>query len=47
MFWNHVLRYRADAGARALGQAPVTAGGAYTLVKFRDEFLFQYMNCRA
>jgi hypothetical protein len=39
-----VLRYRADAGARAFGQAPVTAGGAYTLVKFKDEFLFQYMN---
>ncbi len=44
VFWNHVLRYRADAGARAFGQAPVTAGGDYTLVKFKDEFLFQYMN---
>lgn len=44
VFWNHVLRYRADAGARAFGQAPVTASGTYTLVKFKDEFLFQYMN---
>jgi hypothetical protein len=44
VFWNHVLRYRADAGARWFGQAPVTAGGTYTLVKFHDEFLFQYMN---
>ncbi len=44
VFWNHVLRYRADAGARAFGQAPVTANGSYTLVKFKDEFLFQYMN---
>ncbi len=43
VFWNHVLRYRADAGARGFGQAPVTASGAYTLVKFKDEVLFQYM----
>lgn len=42
VFWNHVLRYRADAALRTIGQAPVTAGGSYTLVKFRDEFLFQY-----
>jgi hypothetical protein len=44
VFWNHVLRYRADTGARSFGQAPVTASGAYTLVKFKDEFLFRYMN---
>ncbi len=42
VFWNHVLRYRADAAQRTIGQAPVTASGSYTLVKFRDEFLFQY-----
>jgi hypothetical protein len=42
VFWNHVLRYRADTAQRQIGQAPVTAGGTYTLVKFRDEFLFQY-----
>ena len=42
VFWNHVLRYRADAAVRTIGQAPVTASGDYTLVKFRDEFLFQY-----
>ncbi|MBX5461063.1 MAG: DUF1329 domain-containing protein [Steroidobacteraceae bacterium] len=42
VFWNHVLRYRADTAQRSFGQAPVTASGAYTLVKFRDEFLFQY-----
>jgi len=42
VFWNHVLRYRADTAARTIGQAPVTAGGDYTLVKFKDEFLFQY-----
>ncbi|HEV7714568.1 MAG TPA: DUF1329 domain-containing protein [Steroidobacteraceae bacterium] len=44
VFWNHVLRFRADTAMRSIGQAPVTAGGAYTLVKFRDEFLFQYSN---
>lgn len=42
IFWNHVLRYRADAASRTIGQAPVTAGGDYTLVRFKDEFMFQY-----
>jgi Protein of unknown function (DUF1329) len=42
VFWNHVLRYRADTAQRSIGQAAVTAGGGYTPVKFRDEFLFQY-----
>jgi hypothetical protein len=42
VFWNHVLRYRADTASRTIGQAPVTAGGDYTLVRFKDEFLFQY-----
>ena len=42
MFWNHVLRYRADMGARSFGQAPVEAGGSYTLVKFKDDFLLKY-----
>jgi hypothetical protein len=42
VFWNHVLRYRADTAQRFIGQAPMTAGGSYTLVKFHDEFLFQY-----
>jgi hypothetical protein len=42
VFWNHVLRYRATAAARLIGQAPVTAGGSYNLVEFKDEFLFQY-----
>lgn len=42
VFWNHVLRYRADAAMRTIGQAPVTAGGSFTLVRFKDEFLFPY-----
>jgi len=42
VFWNHVLRYRGDAIARLIGQAPVTASGAYTMVKFRDETFVAY-----
>jgi Protein of unknown function (DUF1329) len=42
VFWNHVLRYRADAAQRVIEQAPVFANGAYTLVKFRDEFYVAY-----
>ena len=42
VFWNHVLRFRADTAQRSIGQAAVTASGSYTPVKFRDEFLFQY-----
>jgi hypothetical protein len=43
VFWNHVLRYRGTTAARTIGQAPVTAGGTYNLVEFKDDFLFQYV----
>ncbi len=42
VFWNHVLRYRGDVIARQIGQAPVTASGSYTMVKFRDETMVAY-----
>jgi hypothetical protein len=42
VFWNHILRYRADAAQRIIGQAPMTASGDYTLVKFKDEFYMAY-----
>jgi len=42
VFWNHVLRYRGDAISRNIGQAPVTAGGSYTMVKFKDETFVAY-----
>jgi hypothetical protein len=42
VFWNHVLRYRGDAIARNIGQAPVTANGDYTMVKFKDETMVAY-----
>jgi hypothetical protein len=42
VFWNHVLRYRGDAISRNIGQAPVTAGGSYTMVRFKDETYVAY-----
>ena len=42
VFWNHVLRYRGDVVVRNIGQAPVTASGDYTMVKFRDETMVAY-----
>ncbi|MFO1455122.1 MAG: DUF1329 domain-containing protein [Steroidobacteraceae bacterium] len=42
VFWNHVLRYRGDAISRSIGQAPVTASGSYTMVKFKDETFVAY-----
>jgi Protein of unknown function (DUF1329) len=42
VIWNHITRWRGVAAAPTIGQAPVTAGGSYTLVKFKEEFFFQY-----
>ncbi|TLZ24456.1 MAG: DUF1329 domain-containing protein [Gammaproteobacteria bacterium] len=42
VFWNHVTRYRGLAAGLQVGQAPLTAGGGYTLVNFKEEFYFQY-----
>jgi hypothetical protein len=42
VFWNHVLRYRGDTIVRQIGQAPVTASGSYTMVKFHDETMVAY-----
>ncbi len=38
VIWNHILRYRTVNAQRNIGQAAVTRGGDYTLVKFEDEF---------
>jgi len=40
--WNHILRWRALSAARTIAQAAPTRGGKYTLVRFKDEFYFQY-----
>lgn len=42
VYWNHVTRWRGVAASLQIGQAPVTAGGGYTLVNFKEEFYFQY-----
>jgi hypothetical protein len=42
VFWNHVTRYRGVAAGLTVGQAPMTAGGSYTLVNFREEFYFLF-----
>lgn len=47
VIWNHILRYRTDIAARRIGQAPVTRGGSYTLVKFEDEFNAVYSHAGA
>ena len=40
--WNHLLRYRGETVACVLGQAAVTRGGAYTLVKQSLEIELRY-----
>lgn len=40
--WNSLTRYRGVAAARTIDQAAVERGGGYQLVKFEDEFLFNY-----
>ncbi len=42
VIWNHLLRYRSEVVSRILGQAAVTRGGDYTLVKIVDEGIFVY-----
>ncbi len=43
VIWNHLCRYRGIAASRQFGQAAVERGGGYQLVKFEDEFLFNYV----
>ena len=40
--WNHLLRYRGETASCVIGQAAVTRGGDYTLVKFGIEFELRY-----
>lgn len=42
VIWNHLLRYRGEIAERWIAQAAPTRGGAYTLVKFEDEFNLVY-----
>jgi hypothetical protein len=40
--WNHLLRYRGETIACTIGQAAVTRGGAYTVVKYGLEIEMRY-----
>jgi hypothetical protein len=42
IYWNHVTRWRGLAASLEVGQAPLTAGGSFTLVNFKEEFYFLY-----
>ena len=42
VLWNHLTRFRGVAASRHIDQAAVERGGGYQLVKFEDEFLFNY-----
>jgi len=42
IYWNHVTRWRGLAASLEIGQAPLTASSSFTLVKFKEEFYFQY-----
>jgi len=42
VLWNSLTRYRGVAASRRIDQAAVERGGGYQLVKFEDEFLFNY-----
>lgn len=44
VIWNHIVRYRGETSLRNTGQAPVTRGGDYSLVKLRDESFSIYHN---
>ncbi|HVU32837.1 MAG TPA: DUF1329 domain-containing protein [Opitutaceae bacterium] len=42
VLWNFLCRYRGVAAVRYIDQAAVERSGGYQLVKFEDEFLFNY-----
>ena len=42
VLWNFLTRFRGVAAVRHIDQAAVERGGGYQLVKFEDEFLFNY-----
>jgi hypothetical protein len=42
VLWNSLTRFRGVAATRYIDQAAVERGGGFQLVKFEDEFLFNY-----
>ena len=42
VMWNHLMRYRGEGATRTITQAAPNRRGDYTLVEFKDDFLFNY-----
>jgi hypothetical protein len=42
VIWNHILRFRVEIAERTIGQAAVSRGGDYNLVRLHDETLVGY-----
>lgn len=42
VIWNHLLRYRGESVECVIGQAAVTRGGAYTMVKYGLQIELRY-----
>jgi hypothetical protein len=42
VMWNHLMRYRGKGASRTITQAAPNRRGNYTLVEFKDNFLFNY-----
>lgn len=41
VLWNHITRYRGGAISRTINQATPQPNGSYTLVSFKDSFVFR------
>jgi len=41
VIWNHIVRYRGGSVSRVINQVTPQPNGAYSLVKFEDEFTFK------
>ncbi|MDX1599011.1 MAG: DUF1329 domain-containing protein [Marinobacter sp.] len=41
VIWNHITRYRGGSVARNVGQVTPTTDGAFSVVKFQDEFTWR------
>jgi hypothetical protein len=42
VIWNHILRFRVEIAERTIGQAAVSRGGDYNLVRLHDETMVGY-----
>ena len=42
VMWNHLMRYRGKGASRTITQAAPNRRGNFTLVEFKDNFLFNY-----